>query len=161
MDVKKRIKTEIIEKDPLTPKQRRFVQELVLGETVISAQQCAINAGYEESSARQKAYTLQNPKCYPAVASEIQKFRDEVNTRYAANKGNHLRQLARLRDNAVEKGQFGPAIVAEHRIGQTNKVTYIDLCAEKTIDEKIIKALRKKINIASEVMGEKAKKWLI
>jgi len=48
-----------------------------------------------------------------------------------------------------------------HRIGQTNKVTYIDLCAEKTIDEKIIKALRKKINIASEVMGEKAKEWLI
>jgi len=118
MDVKKRMKTEIIEKDPLTPKQRRFVQELVLGETVISAQQCAINAGYEESSARQKAYTLQNPKCYPAVASEIQKFRDEVNTRYAANKGNHLRQLARLRDNAVEKGQFGPAIVAEYRRGQ-------------------------------------------
>ena len=41
-----------------------------------------------------------------------------------------------------------------HRIGQTNKVTYIDLCAEKTIDEKIRKALRAKKNIASEVMGE-------
>jgi SNF2 family DNA or RNA helicase len=48
-----------------------------------------------------------------------------------------------------------------HRIGQTNKVTYIDLCVEKTIDEKILLALRKKINIASEVMGEKAREWLI
>ena len=48
-----------------------------------------------------------------------------------------------------------------HRIGQTNKVTYIDLCAEGTIDNKIIQALRDKINIASEVMGEDPKEWLI
>ena len=48
-----------------------------------------------------------------------------------------------------------------HRIGQTNKVTYIDICTEKTIDEKILLALRKKIIIASEVMGENAREWLI
>ena len=48
-----------------------------------------------------------------------------------------------------------------HRIGQTNKVTYIDITTEKTIDEEIVKALRNKINIASEVMGEKVKEWLI
>jgi len=118
MDIKKRVKTEVVKKDELTPKQRRFVQELVLRETEISAQQCAINAGYEESSARQKATALQNPKYFPKVALEIQRFRDEVNKTYAANKGNHLRQLARLRDNAVDKGQFGPAIVAEYRRGQ-------------------------------------------
>jgi SNF2 family DNA or RNA helicase len=48
-----------------------------------------------------------------------------------------------------------------HRIGQTNKVTYIDLCAAKTIDEKIIKSLRAKINIATQVLGEDYKNWLI
>ena len=48
-----------------------------------------------------------------------------------------------------------------HRIGQTKKVTYTDLIAEKTIDEKIIKALKNKIQIANEVMGEKAREWLI
>ena len=48
-----------------------------------------------------------------------------------------------------------------HRIGQTKKVTYIDLIAEKTIDEKIVKALKNKIQIANEVMGEKAREWLI
>jgi SNF2 family DNA or RNA helicase len=40
-----------------------------------------------------------------------------------------------------------------HRIGQKKSVTYIDLIAEKTIDEKIVKALRKKIDIASQIMG--------
>ena len=47
-----------------------------------------------------------------------------------------------------------------HRIGQKKTVTYIDLIAEDTIDEKIVKALRDKINIASEVMGEELKEWI-
>jgi SNF2 family DNA or RNA helicase len=47
-----------------------------------------------------------------------------------------------------------------HRIGQKKSVTYIDLIAEKTVDEKIVKALRKKINIASEVLGEELRSWI-
>ena len=48
-----------------------------------------------------------------------------------------------------------------HRIGQVNKVTYIDLISEGTIDEKIVQSLRSKIDIASAVMGEDVKEWLI
>ena len=47
-----------------------------------------------------------------------------------------------------------------HRIGQTNKVTYVDLMAENTIDEKIVKALNAKIDLASQVMGEDPRKIL-
>ena len=47
-----------------------------------------------------------------------------------------------------------------HRIGQTKSVTYVDLIAEDTVDEKIVKALRDKINIASEVMGEDLREWI-
>ena len=47
-----------------------------------------------------------------------------------------------------------------HRIGQKKTVTYVDLICEDTIDEKIVKALRDKINIASEVMGEELKDWI-
>ena len=47
-----------------------------------------------------------------------------------------------------------------HRIGQANKVTYIDLVAPNTIDEKILTALRAKIDIASQVLGEDARAWL-
>ena len=47
-----------------------------------------------------------------------------------------------------------------NRIGQTRKMTYIDIIAEKTVDERIVKALRKKVNIASEVMGEELKAWI-
>ena len=48
-----------------------------------------------------------------------------------------------------------------HRISQVNKVTYIDIVTEKTVDEKILKALRKKINISSQVLAEDYKQWII
>ena len=47
-----------------------------------------------------------------------------------------------------------------HRIGQKNPVTYIDLIAEGTIDEKIVKSLRDKIVIGAKVLGEEAREWL-
>ena len=47
-----------------------------------------------------------------------------------------------------------------HRIGQKKSVTYVDLICEDTVDEKIVKALKDKINIASEVLGEELKSWI-
>jgi SNF2 family DNA or RNA helicase len=47
-----------------------------------------------------------------------------------------------------------------HRIGQTNKVTYIDLVSPGTIDEKILQALRDKVDIAGQVLREDTKSWL-
>jgi len=46
------------------------------------------------------------------------------------------------------------------RIGQEKPMTYIDLIAEDTIDTKIVKSLRNKVNIASEIMGEELKAWI-
>jgi len=47
-----------------------------------------------------------------------------------------------------------------HRIGQKNNVTYIDLISEGTIDERIVEALRNKIDIGAKVLGEEAREWL-
>jgi SNF2 family DNA or RNA helicase len=46
------------------------------------------------------------------------------------------------------------------RIGQKKPMTYIDIICEKTVDEKIVKALRRKVNIASQVMNEELKDWI-
>jgi len=48
-----------------------------------------------------------------------------------------------------------------HRIGQSRKVTYIDLVSPDTIDEKVLKALRSKIDLAGKVLGEEARAWLL
>ena len=47
-----------------------------------------------------------------------------------------------------------------HRIGQKKTVTYVDIIAEETVDTKIVKSLRKKIDIASKVMGEELRDWI-
>jgi SNF2 family DNA or RNA helicase len=47
-----------------------------------------------------------------------------------------------------------------HRIGQEVSVTYIDLVAPNTIDEKIIKTLKAKRSLSMKVMGDSWKDWI-
>lgn len=47
-----------------------------------------------------------------------------------------------------------------HRIGQSKNVLYIDLVAEKTIDELIIASLKNKIKISAQTLGEVINNWL-
>lgn len=48
-----------------------------------------------------------------------------------------------------------------HRAGQTRSVLYVDLVAKGTVDEKILHALRNKINIAGTVLGENVREWVV
>ena len=58
----------------------------------------------------------------------------------------------------LEKRQQSEARI--DRIGQTKKMTYIDIMTEDTIDERIVKALRNKVNIANTIMDEDFREWI-
>jgi len=58
----------------------------------------------------------------------------------------------------LEKRQQSEARI--DRIGQERPMTYIDIIAEGTVDDKIVQSLRKKVNIATEIMGEELKDWI-
>tara|TARA_R100000329_G_scaffold147218_1_gene134616 strand:+ start:967 stop:2394 length:1428 start_codon:yes stop_codon:yes gene_type:complete len=58
----------------------------------------------------------------------------------------------------LEKRQQSEARI--DRIGQNKPMTYVDIIAEETIDEKIVEALRRKVNLATEIMGEELKDWI-
>lgn len=47
-----------------------------------------------------------------------------------------------------------------HRIGQTVSVNYIDIVANGTIDEYIVKALRKKQDVITTVLQDQVKPWI-
>ena len=47
-----------------------------------------------------------------------------------------------------------------HRIGQKNNVTYVDIICPGTVDERIVKSLRDKKQIATQVMAEEWQDWL-
>ena len=46
------------------------------------------------------------------------------------------------------------------RIGQEKPMTYIAIICENTVDTRIVKALRKKVDIATQIMGEELKAWI-
>ena len=58
----------------------------------------------------------------------------------------------------LEKRQQSEARI--DRIGQEKPMTYIDIISEDTVDDRIVKALRSKINIANQIMGEDYKDWI-
>ena len=58
----------------------------------------------------------------------------------------------------LEKRQQSEARI--DRIGQTQKMTYIDIMSQDTIDERIVKALRNKVNIANTIMDEDFREWI-
>ena len=58
----------------------------------------------------------------------------------------------------LEKRQQSEARI--DRIGQTKPMTYIDIICENTVDTRIVKALRKKVDIATQIMGEELKAWI-
>ena len=58
----------------------------------------------------------------------------------------------------LEKRQQSEARI--DRIGQHYPMTYIDIYCEDTVDARIVKALKKKVNIASQIMGEELKDWI-
>lgn len=47
-----------------------------------------------------------------------------------------------------------------HRIGQTEKVTYIDLYTPGTVDERIVQVLRNNQDMANIVMGRPIREWI-
>jgi len=48
-----------------------------------------------------------------------------------------------------------------HRHGQTKSVTYVDLVARNTVDEKILRVLRKKIDLSNAITGANWREWVI
>ena len=46
-------------------------------------------------------------------------------------------------------------------MGKRQSVLHVDLVAPGTVDEKILKCLREKIDLAAQVSGEQWREWVI
>ena len=58
----------------------------------------------------------------------------------------------------LEKRQQSEARIDS--IGQEKPMTYVDIICEDTVDDRIVQALRKKVDIATQIMGEELKAWI-
>jgi len=48
-----------------------------------------------------------------------------------------------------------------HRKGQLRRVTYVDMMVPNSVEVKIVKSMRNKINMSTEITGENYKEWLV
>ena len=139
----------------------KFAELLVYNEGRKSAGECAYEAGYT-TRPRQAASELRNPKYSPLVVRYIGELRAEVQEKYGIDFGRHITELAKLRDNARDKGAWAAAINAEVARGKAGGL-YIDQklimtgnldnMSEKELEDKlkqIIKDHKNIINIVSE-----------
>ena len=114
----------------LTDQQQRFSELYVYNEGRMTPYECAKEAGYAADSARVRASELRNPKRYPLVVKFIGELREEVQNKYEVTFEKHIKELARLREEALKKVSFSSAVNAEVARGKAGGLY---------IEQKIIK----------------------
>jgi|TARA_R100000951_G_scaffold23203_2_gene19372 phage terminase small subunit len=131
----------------LTRRQELFVKELVSNDGQITMREAAINAGYPASSAHVRAAEMTNALICPHVVAAIKSFRDELDAKYGINFQRHMRDLQKIRDQAIQNGAYSAAVQAEYRRGQAHGDIYVSKSEIRhgSIDqmskEEVVKAL--------------------
>ena len=134
----------------LTDQQQRFSELYVYNEGRMTPYECAVEAGYAKDSARVRASELRNPRRFPLVVKFIGELREEVQNKYEVTFEKHIKELARLREEALKKGSFSSAVNAEVARGKAGGLY---------IEQKIIKT--GKLEDMSELELEKRMKEII
>lgn len=152
-------KTKKAAKRVLTPKQWKFVQELVMGDGQVTMAEAAIRAGWPPNNAKESARLLTNPEKNPHVVAAIQELRKDMAERFGTTMERHMRDLQRIRDLALQNGAYGAAVQAEYRRGQALGTIYIDRkeIRHGTIDSMSKEEVMRKLEELKRMYGDPGK----
>tara|TARA_R110000782_G_scaffold72123_2_gene144447 strand:+ start:291 stop:866 length:576 start_codon:yes stop_codon:yes gene_type:complete len=109
----------------ITPMQQKFIDNYCSKYGQWSATQCAIHAGYEVKSAHTRASELLDWRVHPDIALIIQGRVAGLREAWDVDRDKHLAMLTKIRDAAMNKGQYGVANKAEELRGKVAGL-YID-----------------------------------
>ena len=129
--------------DKITPLQQKFIDNYCAKYGQWSATQCAINAGYDIKSAHTRASELLDWKKHPDIALEIQGRVAGLREAWDVDRDKHLAMLTKIRDAAMDKGQYGVANKAEELRGKVaglyvdRNITLTKELSEEEISNKI------------------------
>jgi len=99
-------KNEIIK---FTPKQQKFIDLYCSNYGLKSATWCAIQAGYDRESAHVRASELLDWRKNKRVSQEIEMRLASARDAWEVTRDKHEAELQKIRDAAMEKGQYGVA----------------------------------------------------
>ena len=149
----------------LSALERRFVEEYILNDGRKTITQMLLDAGYTESQARNMKSKITSVDYKPHVVAAIRDRQEEVNRMYGVSLEKHLKELAQIRERALQENQLNTALQAEYRRGQVGGL-YIDRkeIRHGTIDSmskeevmRELEALKKQNLITGEVIDVEAR----
>lgn len=100
----------------LTEKQEKFCR--IYATEDVTRTEAARLAGYGDGTAAWAASRFLNGRDYPHILARIAEIKEELSRKYEVTFDGHVRQLARIRDMALDKGNFTAAHAAEKSRGQ-------------------------------------------
>jgi len=147
----------------VTPKEWKFIQELITGDGRCTMKEAAIRAGYAPDKAGHVANRLTDPKRSPHVVAAIQEYRRELADQYGTTFERHMRDLQEIRDAALDAGNYGAAVTAEYRRGQALGTIYVDRkeIRHGTIDSMSKEEVRRKLEELQQLYGGPPPKQII
>ena len=100
----------------LTEKQEKFCR--IYATEDVTRTEAARLAGYSEKTAPVAGSKFLNGRDFPHILARVAELKEELAKKYEVTFDGHVRQLARIRDAAFEKGNFPAAVSAEKARGQ-------------------------------------------
>jgi phage terminase small subunit len=100
----------------LTEKQEKFCR--IYATEDVTRTEAARQAGFADNTAAWAASRFLNGRDYPHVLVRIAEIKEELSRKYEVTFDSHIRQLAKIRDMALEKGNYTAAVAAEKSRGQ-------------------------------------------
>ena len=100
----------------LTEKQEKFCR--IYATEDVTRTDAARMAGFGEGTAAWAASRFLNGRDYPHILVRVAEIKEELSRKYEVTFDGHIRQLARIREMALESKNFTAAVAAEKSRGQ-------------------------------------------
>lgn len=144
-----------VRKKALTKQEWTFVKEYVTGDGEVTLKEALRRAGYRESNLKYWGTKLTDPHQSPHIVQAIQELRTELAVKHGTTFERHMKDMQRIRDQALAAGAYSAAVAAEYRRGQALGTIYVERKEIRvgTIDSMSREEVMKKLEEISKLYG--------
>ena len=152
-----------VRRKALTKQEWTFVKEYVTGDGEVTLKEAARRAGYRESNLKYWGNRLTDPHKSPHIVEAIQELRTELAVKHGTSFERHMKDMQRIRDQALAAGAYSAAVAAEYRRGQALGTIYVERKEIRvgTIDSMSKEEVMKKLEEISKLYGPGATKSIV
>ena len=157
LKVETRGRPKVSEETRLTGKQAKFVELVATREGQDTLRDLAAEAGFSIKGCHTRAYEMLNPRKSPHIVKALKARRAELAEKYEVTYSRHIRDLQKIRDDAIAAGAYSAAVQAEKARGLAQGDIYVSKSEIRTgsIDQMSKAEVKKALDELKRQLGEK------